>query len=374
MKKTRIQVFGLLFLWFTCFTVQCFASDGVEYTISKNTDFGSVDLAVTIEDFNNSGFAYGDSLDVLFSSGETLMDIPYYNGYYVKTGMPLVVGYPGYKSIVIARNNDPLWDKLNLTEGGTAKICIREKGKYAANQEAFSMAYTDERNDYSSDESFANYRSLTGGCIKPKTFFRGASSIDDQHKRAGTVDKLIKKQGIRFDLDLSDNEEKIKTYLKNDSKAKDYLFTKLYSENKAALVDLKTGYKKHAYASSLADGFRKIASCEGPYYIHCVEGKDRTGFACVLLEALAGASYQEIEQDYMKTYENYFFITKENAYEKYQAVKELRLDEMIAFLTGSKDGADLSQADIYAGAKQYLKMGGMTDAEIDALEKQVRGK
>lgn len=117
-----------------------------------------------------------------------------------------------------------------------------------------------------------------------------------------------------------------------------------------------------------------MASCEGPYYIHCVEGKDRTGFACVLLEALAGASYQEIEHDYMKTYENYFFITKENSCEKYQAVKKLRLDEMIAFLTDSKEGTDLAQVDIYAGAKRYLRMGGMTDAEIDALEKKVRGE
>lgn len=37
-----------------------------------------------------------------------------------------------------------------------------------------------------------------------------------------------------------------------------------------------------------------MMNSQGPVYIHCTEGKERTGFVCVLLEALAGASYDEI--------------------------------------------------------------------------------
>ena len=48
----------------------------------------------------------------------------------------------------------------------------------------------------------------------------------------------------------------------------------------------------------------------GPCLIHCVEGKDRTGFVCALMLALAGASAQEIIDDYMITYYNYYGITK----------------------------------------------------------------
>jgi len=47
-----------------------------------------------------------------------------------------------------------------------------------------------------------------------------------------------------------------------------------------------------------------------PFLIHCVEGKDRCGFFAMLLEGLAGASYQEIKDDYMLTYENFYGFKK----------------------------------------------------------------
>jgi protein tyrosine/serine phosphatase len=30
------------------------------------------------------------------------------------------------------------------------------------------------------------------------------------------------------------------------------------------------------------------------YVVHCIEGKDRTGYVCALLEGLCGATYEEI--------------------------------------------------------------------------------
>ena len=45
-------------------------------------------------------------------------------------------------------------------------------------------------------------------------------------------------------------------------------------------------------------------------YVHGLEGKDRTGFMCAVLQMLCGASYEEILEYYMKTYENYYKITK----------------------------------------------------------------
>jgi len=51
-----------------------------------------------------------------------------------------------------------------------------------------------------------------------------------------------------------------------------------------------------------------MASADGPYLVHCLEGKDRTGFVCIVLEALMSATYQEIVDDYMLTYNNYYHI------------------------------------------------------------------
>ena len=76
---------------------------------THETKFGGVYLDITIEDFNKMGFEFGDSVDVTFSNGYKLTDIPYYNGYYTKTGEALISGYPGYPHIDVCVNNgDPL--------------------------------------------------------------------------------------------------------------------------------------------------------------------------------------------------------------------------------------------------------------------------
>lgn len=50
---------------------------------------------------------------------------------------------------------------------------------------------------------------------------------------------------------------------------------------------------------------------ERPYYIHCVEGKDRTGFVLAVLEGFASATYEEITSDFMKSYYNFYgFLLK----------------------------------------------------------------
>ena len=88
---------------------------------------------------------------------------------------------------------------------------------------------------------------------------------------------------------------------------------------------------------------------------------------CLLLEALAGASYEEIESDYMITYKNYYGLTKESDREKYDTVIKVRLEDMLITLTGQPEGADFSDVDFCAGAQNYLKDCGMTEDEIEKL-------
>ena len=106
---------------------------------------------------------------------------------------------------------------------------------------------------------------------------------------------------------------------------------------------------------------------EGPYYIHCVEEKDRTGFVCLLLEALSGASYEGLENDYMITYHNYFGITKKKTPAKYAAFPDLILGDMFRFLAGKENKGALESVDYGKAARNYLKYGGMSDSEIDVL-------
>ena len=41
-----------------------------------------------------------------------------------------------------------------------------------------------------------------------------------------------------------------------------------------------------------------------------MEGKDRTGYASSLIEALCGAGYDDLLSDYIKTYEYYYDMTE----------------------------------------------------------------
>lgn len=72
--------------------------------ILHDTNFGGVYIDISIDDFNELGFKFGDRVDIEFSNGYTLESIPYYNGYYVNAGSPLLIGYPGYPYIEAAFN------------------------------------------------------------------------------------------------------------------------------------------------------------------------------------------------------------------------------------------------------------------------------
>ena len=139
-------------------------------------------------------------------------------------------------------------------------------------------------------------------------------------------------------------------------------------------MGLTAGYRTDDFKKDLADGLRDMASHEGPYYIHCTEGKDRTGFVCLLLEALSGASYEELVDDYMITYKNYYGLTEESDSEKYDTVIEMRLEDMLITLTGLPEGSDFSDADFSDGARTYLKECGLSGKETEDLYRFLTGE
>ena len=173
-----------------------------ELAAIHETKFSGVYLDITIDEFNALGFEYGDSCDVTFSNGYKLEDIPYYNGFYSKTGHPLICAYPGFPHIDIAFNNgDPLWKVAGLKEGDTGTVTLREKGKYLTTQNALAAVYTSNRDDYPSDVAFANFRAMKGGQMAEGTVYRSASPCNDEYGRAPYASSLAEKAGVRFILD-----------------------------------------------------------------------------------------------------------------------------------------------------------------------------
>ena len=342
-----------------------------DVAIESESEFGGIYIKYTIDDFNKLGFEYGDSVDIKFSNGYELLDQPYYNGYYVDAGKSLLVGYPGYPYIKATLNyGDDLWQIGNLKDDDTATVTLKKKKKYLDIQKASDIHYYDEREKYETDEEFANFRNIKVGNIKEGILYRSASPCDNKHKRAHYTDTLMEKANVNFILNLADTDEKIKGYMEQDDFDSPYfkelytkkrLFLSFAKDDKVMPLALNMNYMSDEFGQKVAMGFKNMASSNGPYLVHCLEGKDRTGFVCIVLEALMGASYKEIVDDYMLTYKNYYGIIKGDS--RYDVIKKRNVDSMLEFICNG----DPNKVDIVSGTKNYLLKMGMTSSEIETL-------
>lgn len=339
--------------------------------VAKDDDYGEIKIMISDEDFTKAGFELGDSVNVEFSNGHKVEDLPYYNGYYVLPGEMLLLGKKGGDHERVSVNyGDGTWDKYGLSEEDTAVIILNEKGKYLNIQQCCNLSESPDRSEFSSDEVFANFRDFSLGHLKENTFYRSASPCNNKYNRAAYVDDLIEEAGIGYIVNLADNEDEVKEYMSKDDFNSPY-FESLYKDGKVIMLDMDMNYPSEAFREKLVEGLRSLTAHQGPYLIHCTQGKDRTGFACMLLEALAGASYDEIVDDYMKTYDNYYGIDQDNSDDddskSYEIIKACNIDPMLAFLEGT-DTVDTDQKTIKKAAEKYLKDGGMTDEEISAFK------
>ena len=152
----------------------------------------------------------------------------------------------------------------------------------------------------------------------------------------------------------------------------DYLeyYRNLYEMGNVIAVDLSGNFYSEEFAYSIAEGLTFLAKNEPPYCIHCTEGKDRTGYVAMLLEALMGATVDEIINDYMLSFYNYYGIDKVHEPQRYQAVLEINLMEMLRHLTGETVDK-FGQIDLEAVSTSYLINAGMTQENILMLKEKL---
>lgn len=333
-------------------------------------EFENIFISIPIKQFNEMGFSFGDSINIYFDNGTIIEDIPYFSGYYAQVEELMLCGYPGDPYIKLARNcGNPTWNEFNMNSDSKLEITLNEKGKYLDIQELFSLEYSDNKDDFKTDEMYSNFRELVGGNIKHKYFFRSTSPCDNLHKRASCADSLVRSSGINLVLNLSNSESKYESFVLKDDFNSPY-YDSLYRNGNVLLLQLNVNYWSKEFKKKLADGFRQMIKKQGPVLIHCVEGKDRTGFVCATLLSLAKASYQEIIDDYMLTYDNYYLINKENNPKKYNAILKNIYDFLYCIGNGMRN-VELDKLDLYNGIKNYLKDGGLNDEEIRELERYI---
>lgn len=347
-------------------------------SIHRDDEFGGAYIDISIDGFNKLGFKFGDSLDLSFSNNVKYNDIGYYSGYYVPAGQELVVGYPGYDYVKFCINyGDDVYTMNKFDKDTKVTITVNKAGKYIDVEETLSITYSDDINEYDSKEQFANFRSIKAGNLKENLIYRGASPIDNRRNRASTVDNLLKENNIQYDIDLADVYA-LGGFAAFDQVPVDYTpslqgnfvigeyFQTLLDANKATFLGMAAAYKTDDFASKMKTMFEAILNNDGPYYIHCLEGKDRTGYVCMVIEALLGATYEELIDDYFITYHNYYGIEKGS--NKYEVIKSLHIDEMIRYVFGFNENTNLLTANYKTPVNSYLLSIGLTQEKIDAIQ------
>ena len=131
-------------------------------------------------------------------------------------------------------------------------------------------------------------------------------------------------------------------------------------------------YSSDRFREGLKKGFEAIAEKEGPFLVHCTEGKDRNGYFCMLIEAVCGASYDEIVDDYMTTYRNYYHLDEKTDTDKYRIIIRDVLDPMIINTIGNGN-ADIRNEDLSSCAQEYLLSIGSDADTVLRVRNKLRG-
>lgn len=348
MKKILFAILFALALVITPALAESYAVlDGTVTSVSK---YGNLTLSLPVSAAEEEGYATGDL--VLLTVGDWSSSAPVGTSYSdVDSGKP-VVRFTG-EYIEAAINYGSLASVSASGPGTSFTIAMEEKEGYADEYLIRHLTRTEAREDYPSDEVFANFRAVKAGDIRDSWLYRSCNpALKDA--RAPYADGLSRKAGIRTAINLADKEEALET-------AEGYYATLVQSSSVIAL-DLGVDFFSPSFTEGLRNGFRFLISHEGPYLIHCNEGKDRAGLTIALLEALCGASRDEITSDYMQSFANYFGT--EPGTRQYEAISKV----ISGFL--SRLGAD--DTSIQQAAETYIiEVIGLSEAETEKLKESL---
>ena len=346
--------------------------------------YGNLVLSITKNDMDSIGAEYGDVFTV--DLGDQVLEAPYCTSYSDVEIGDLVLRNDG-DGIILAINmgdfassygiatkvSNPdktyqwVFEEGKKLEDITLSLILTGKGEYRDQYLIHQLSRTNEREDYSSDAVFANFREIVGGNLGSGALFRSSSPVNNEIGRAKYADELVSLNNIRSVMNLADNREAIEGYFKEEDFASPY-YKSLYENGQVIALNMGVSFKTREFQNGLVEGLTFLSKNEGPYLVHCNEGKDRAGFTSALLSALMGLTYDEIASDYMTSYENYYHVEKGT--EQYEAVKRSNIDSMLSFIAGVET-KDLENVDLAAKAEEFLIAIGMEKSDIDTLKSKL---
>ncbi len=336
-------------------------------TLLETFDLGDI-VTVTVEGYDSFDVPVCSNYDDVFMGEKLLRTV---SG---KTQLCLAINYGqlGVELGIIEKAPEGSDYAFRVKEGVEFPIYVtiemKEKGGYVDRLALGLLTRTNDIADYpeETEAEFANFREITTTGIAPKTLYRASSPINPDIQRNKYADAESEKAGVKTFINLSDSEAVASAY---EGFADSY-----YSKQNVIYLSLPVTFTSDAFRDGLAEGLRFMIANEGPYLIHCAEGKDRAGLTSAVLEALMGAGLDEIKEDYAKTYVNYFDVKDGKQQPVAPEVMETIRQIIVRNLSASYGIEDLTSVDLAEATQNYLLGLGLTADEISALRAKLAGE
>ena len=346
--------------------------------------YGNPDIDLAADELLKT-FALGDIVTVTLE-GYGSFDVPVCSNYDdVFMGEKLLRTVSGKPQLCLAINYGQLGMEIGIIEKAPAgadyayqvkegiefpinvTIEMKEKGGYVDRLALGLLNRTNDRDDYEdlTDAEFANFREITTTGMAPKTLYRASNPVNPDISRNVYADKACEEAGIKTFINLSDSESVAQSF---EGFADSY-----YSKQNIIYLSLPVTFTSDTFKDGLAEGLRFIIANEGPYLFHCAEGKDRAGLTAAILEALMGASIDEIRDDYAKTYINYYDVQDGKHQEIAPAVMDTIREIIVRNMTASFESEDITAPTLAEAAEKYLLAIGLSGDEITALKGKLAG-
>ena len=363
---------------------QDFAAVGTNiYQINK---YGNILLSIGADSLRKLGYEPGDI--VLIRIGDAEMEMPIGTAYTdADSGEPLccfrtardgtevislginagnlasTMGVATIRTINKTPGYEVVWAD-GLDASASVSVSMVKKQGYAdeLRMHQTGLVRTNRREDYAQldDEAYANFRAVNTTGMGTDTLFRSSSPIDPVLNRNEEADEALLNALVRTVVNMADTQEQMETYA-------DYGLTN-YSQCDIIALSMGMDFQGDAFREGIAESCRFILSHDGPYLIHCIEGKDRTGFLCALLECLMGAGADEVVADYMLTYTNFYGL--EPGSEQYSTIVATVFNPILSRAFGI-DSIYEENIDLEECTVAYLTGLGLSADEIATLREKL---
>lgn len=321
-------------------------------------------------------FEIGDIVTVAISGYDTLEMPVAESSSDVPIAGFLVAAIKGSDQLVLTAHYAQMSDVLGITAENAplqVSISMKEKGGYLLGLDImrntqYMDTYLEAYPDLSIEE-FANFREVHTTGMGEHKLYRSSSPIYLYLGRNYYVDSLAQAAGVTTFINLADSE--------SSAYSNKGYETTYYSTQNIIFLGVPPEFFSEIFKVGLVIGFRYMIEHEGPYLVHCTYGMDRTGFMIAVLEALMGATTEEIQDDYAKTFSNYFTVVNG----KQVALNEQQIDFFKAVVLRNLkavyhaegiDVPDTEPIDWASATEKYLEKLGMTPEEISALKERLK--